>query len=64
MRVLSIGEKLEALSTVSLRSGISTANHGDIARWRAEAGDKLDTTVLSTKTIERIQVLYNEFFEG
>lgn len=61
-RQLSIGEKLTALDTVSLRSGISHADYYDIKMWVALAGTKHDTSALHEKSLERIMTLYDEHF--
>lgn len=64
MKMISIGEKLTAISSLNLRgSGIKHADFLDIRGWVDQAGEKNDTTLLSDKALERIESIYQDFFQ-
>jgi hypothetical protein len=62
MRTLSLGQKLKAIS--NLRIGeVQAMDWSDIASWCERVKRHGDTTCLDDKAAERIDSLYDEYFE-
>jgi hypothetical protein len=56
-------EKLQALTTIGVRSGILQTDYHDIRKWQVEAGPEFDIGSFSDKTLERIEVLFQQYFQ-
>ncbi len=63
MTGISIGEKLQALATIKLQSGIKFADYHDIRMWCDISALGKDMGLLSEKQLENIEVLYQTFFQ-
>lgn len=62
MKQLSVSQKLHAISTVTLKSGMKLADFNDIRMWLEKTNGKSDTTMLDDKSVDRIDSLYYEYF--
>lgn len=58
---MTAGEKLKAIESLTLRH-ISYVDHHDIGHWAQACGSHYDTTVLTPKSIERIEAIFARFF--
>jgi hypothetical protein len=62
MRQLSIGQKLQAITTLTRADGVDHVDLRDIPQWVQATGPRWDTTVLPDLAIERITAIYHEYF--
>ncbi len=59
---LTYAEKLQLLSAINMRSGITHMEFHDVRNWIALSGDGNADEVLSEKALENIDALYRKFF--
>ena len=64
MRHYSIGQKLQAIGTLTIRNDkITPADYHDIREWLALAGPGFNTPSLSDKILERIEAVFQIYFQ-
>ena len=61
---MSTDDMLRAIYDLKLADGISYSEMSDITTWAERAAPNWDTTILSEKSRERIQAIYNRFYEA
>ncbi len=60
---MNSAHKLKAIKGLRLTDGLSWSDAHDIAMWVLLAGAHCNTSVLSDKTIERIECIFHQHFE-
>lgn len=60
---MSPGCKLKAIKRLRLTDGLGWEDAHDIAQWVAMAGAQFEMGQFSEKTLERIDSIYQQYFE-
>lgn len=60
---MTASDKLKAIERLTLKDGLTYADHHDIGHWVDACRDSAgDTSVLTPKSIERIEAIFVRFF--
>lgn len=60
---MTAGQQLRAIGKLTMKDGLKYDEVYDIGRWLDICGPDQDTTLLQPKSIERIQAIFERFFE-
>jgi len=60
---MSTDNMLRAIYRLSMQDGLSYSELSEITNWAERAGPLFDTSILQEKSRERIQSIYNRFFD-
>lgn len=59
---MTTGEKLKAIAKLDMKDGLRYEDYHDIGVWSDLCGPHYDTTVLSEKSIERIDSIFSKYY--